>query len=83
MSGHVVVARAMHEGFTSGAGVDPDTLRVMVLTISTGLVFVIAAWIGLQILDAYKDERITVADAVWGTVKTAVVVSLLLFAMFS
>lgn len=73
---------SISDGFTAGSGVRPDTLRVTILAISVGVILAIAAWLIAQIFDAYKDDRATVADAVWGTVKTAVLVSLLLWAVF-
>lgn len=73
---------ALRDGFTAGSGVAPDTLRVTIVTLAVGAVLLVAGWLLNQLLQAYQDERVTVADAVWGAVKTAVLVSLLLWAVF-
>jgi integrating conjugative element protein (TIGR03758 family) len=83
MTTQATVSSAMRDAFRTGSGVDPYTLRVVVLTVAVGVVFLIAGWFISQIFDAYKNDRVTVADAIWGTVKTGVLVALLLWTMFS
>lgn len=79
----LALANTVQSGFATGSGVEPDALRAVILTAGGGVILTVAAWLMFQIFDAYKDQRVTVADAVWGTLKTAVIASLLLWAMFS
>ncbi len=65
-------------GFAAGSGVDPQTMKVVVMTIATGVIFTVFTWIVLQLMVAYKDERLEAAEAFWGGVKATVILIVVL-----
>lgn len=73
---------SMRQGFLTGSGVDPDTLRVTIQMLATGVLLIIAAWLIHQIFVAYSNARIDTGQAVINTIKVAIVISFLFAAIF-
>ena len=70
----------MATGFTAGSGIDPHVMKVMLMTLASGVILAVFAWVMLQLVVAYKDERLKAAEAFWGGVKaTAVLIALFSF----
>ena len=72
----------MGAAFTLGSGVDPGTLRLMLQLIATGVIVLVFAWINLQIFQSYKSDRVSTADAIWGSLKATVILSMLFVVIF-
>jgi integrating conjugative element protein (TIGR03758 family) len=72
----------MNQGFIVGSGLDANLMRVSVLTIVAGVVFVIFAWLVLQITVAYRREEISLTQAMQSAIKAAVVLGILLTLAF-
>jgi integrating conjugative element protein (TIGR03758 family) len=72
----------MNQGFVIGSGVDPALMRLTVLAIVSGVVFVIFAWLVLQITVAYRREEISLPQAMQSAIKAAVVLTILLSLAF-
>lgn len=74
---------SMTEGFKAGAGVDPALLKATLLSIAVGVAFTFAAWLALQVINAYRDEQIKTGESQWALVKVGIVCSLLVFFLSS
>ena len=68
----------MAVGFAAGSGVDPHTMKVVLMTIATGVIFTVFTWIVLQLMVAYKDERLEAAEVFWGGLRAMVILIVLL-----
>jgi integrating conjugative element protein (TIGR03758 family) len=73
---------AMRQGFLSGSGVDPETLRLTIQMIACGVILLVFAYCIQQIFVAYSNERIDTSQAIWNTIKLAVVMGFLFFELF-
>lgn len=67
----------MNGGFLAGAGVTADSMKLTLQLISSGVIFMVFAWIILQIHLAYKNERVVMADAIWSAIKATVLMGFL------
>lgn len=74
---HARMNSEMATGFTAGSGVDPQLIKVMVMTIASGVILLVFAWFVLQLMVAYKDERLKAAEAFWGALKATVILIVL------
>ncbi|MCR6480984.1 DUF3262 family protein [Variovorax sp. ZS18.2.2] len=72
----------MSAGFLRGSGIDPNVLKVVLLTVSTGAILVVFGWVMVQIIAEFSEERLTSAQALWSGVKATVVVCFLLAFLF-
>ena len=70
------------QGFTVGSGVDPATLRLNILLIASGVTLTICAWMILQLFKSYKDDQISISEAIWGALKVTIVLCFLLTTIF-
>ena len=70
---------AMRSAFQSGSGVDPLVLKTTLGLIAVALILVVASWFVVQLIDAYRDDRLTTGDMVLGSVRLLILVALVLF----
>lgn len=66
----------VRDGFMSGSGVDPFTLKAVLIVITFGACLAVAVWIIAQLIDAYRNDAIKSAEVVWGVFKTIVLLGL-------
>lgn len=69
----------MRAAFQQGSGVDPLAMQITVLAVTVGAILLIALWITVQLIDAYRNEQLHTADVIGGVVKLFILVSLLLY----
>lgn len=55
---------SMSSGFQAGAGVNPSNLKLVVLSISAGVILLVFAWIVARLIDGYRNDEVTQAQAV-------------------
>lgn len=70
---------AMASGFLTGAGVDPARMRVIVLTIALGFVFVFGAWMLGRIVELLNDNQMESSDAIRMLVSLFTVLSIVAY----
>ena len=70
---------AMRSAFQSGSGVDPLVLKTTLGLIAVALILVVAGWFVVQLIDAYRDDRLTTGDMVLGSVRLLILVALVVF----
>lgn len=64
----------MASAFLQGAGVDPARMKVFMLTLVFAVIFVVAAWIGRQILEAYMGGELEKTQVIQSCVMLGVTV---------
>ncbi|AVS67402.1 conjugal transfer protein [Paracidovorax avenae] len=52
----------MKAAFLQGAGVDPERMKAVLLTIVFAAIFIVAGWIGQQLAEAYGDGLLDKSD---------------------
>ena len=70
---------AMRSAFQSGSGIDPLLLKTTLGLIAVALILVVAGWFVVQLIDAYRDDRLTTGDMVLGSVRLLILVALVVF----
>ena len=70
---------AMRSAFQSGSGIDPLVLKSTLGLIAVALILVVAGWFVVQLIDAYRDDRLIPGDMVLGSVRLLILVALVLF----
>ena len=70
---------AMRSAFQSGSGIDPLVLKTTLGLMAVALILVVASWFVVQLIDAYRDDRLTTGDMVLGSVRLLILVALVLF----
>ncbi|TXJ04024.1 MAG: DUF3262 family protein [Alicycliphilus sp.] len=70
---------AMRSAFQSGSGIDPLVLKSTLGLIAVALILVVASWFVVQLIDAYRDDRLTTGDMVLGSVRLLILVALVVF----
>ena len=75
-------SNTIQQGFTVGSGVAPESLRVSILLIASGVTLTVCAWLILQLFKAYKDEQIGITEAIWGALKVTIVLGFLFSTIF-
>ena len=73
---------SMRQGFLNGSGVDPDTLRITIQMIASGVLLILFAWFVQQIFVAYSNNQIDAGQAIGNTIKVAIVIGFLFYALF-
>lgn len=73
---------SMATAFEVGSGVDPSALRVTIQLIALGVILIVFAWVISQIFSAYQSNRATVAEAVTSSLKSTVILCLLVTVIF-
>ena len=69
----------MRQAFQVGSGVDPVTMKTVIVIIAVGLILVSAIWILTQLADAYSHEELTSGEIVRAGVQLLIIVSLTLY----
>ena len=69
----------MRSAFQSGSGIDPLVLKSTLGLIAVALILVVAGWFVVQLIDAYRDDRLTTGDMVLGSVRLLILVALVVF----
>ena len=69
----------MRQAFKTGAGIDPTAMSTGLTVISVGVVLVVAAWIVLQLMDAYSRGDLQTADVVKGGISLLILISLAVY----
>jgi integrating conjugative element protein (TIGR03758 family) len=72
----------MKDGFQAGSGVDPTTMKATLTMIGSGVIFLVFAYLMLGIFNAYRDERLSPGEAIWGGTKLLILLSLMLWVVF-
>lgn len=72
---------ALAAGFQTGSGVDPATVKLVLLCICAGVVLLVGAWMVSQLVEAYRGEQIGAAETAMGTVCAVTVLLLALLFM--
>lgn len=65
----------MKSGFMDATGVDPAQMKIVIAAIVVGFIFLIGAWLGKQILEAYGQGELD-SNEVIRTVLSVVIVIL-------
>ncbi|PKO78267.1 MAG: hypothetical protein CVU21_04140 [Betaproteobacteria bacterium HGW-Betaproteobacteria-15] len=73
---------SMATAFEVGSGVAPTALRSTIQLIALGVSLTVFAWVIAQIFSAYQNNRATVAQAVTGSLKSTVILCLLVTVIF-
>ncbi|GKS92645.1 DUF3262 family protein [Acidovorax sp. SUPP2539] len=71
--------QTMREAFRTGSGADPATFKTTLTLIVSAVVLTFFAWIVMQLMDAYRHERVTAVQATIAGVKAMVLLSLVLY----
>jgi integrating conjugative element protein (TIGR03758 family) len=58
---------ALSAGFLAGSGVDPATLKLVLLCICVAVVLLVGAWMVSQLVEAYRGEQVGAAEIAMGT----------------
>lgn len=66
----------IRDGFLNGSGIDPFTLKAVLVVITFGTCLAVAVWIVAQLIHAYRNDSITSAEVIWGAFKTIVLLGL-------
>lgn len=69
----------MAAAFLAGAGVAPDRLRTIVLSVAIGAIFVAGAWIVSQIAQALGNGEIEKSEAIKGCITLTIVLSIVIY----
>lgn len=70
---------AMASGFLAGAGVDPGRMRLTVLTIALGFIFVFGAWMLGKIIELLNDDQMESSNAIRMAVSLFTVLSIVAY----
>lgn len=66
-------------GFLSGSGIEASQMRTVLLSIAIGFVFIFAAWVMVQVIEALNDDRAENAKIIRSTVFLGIIISLLVY----
>jgi len=69
----------MAAGFQAGSGVPPSAMKLVVMSISAGVILVIFAWIVTRLIDGYRNDEISAAEIA----KTSVLAVIALCTLFT
>lgn len=66
----------VRDGFLHGSGLDPATLKLVLVLLTLATCIGVGTWIVAQLINAYRNEDIKSSEVVWGAVKTVVLLGL-------
>ena len=69
----------LRAAFQTGSGIDPLVLKSTLGLIAVALILVVASWFVVQLIDAYRHDRLTTGDMVLGSVRLLILVALVVF----
>ena len=69
----------LRAAFQTGSGIDPLVLKSTLGLIAVALILVVTSWFVVQLIDAYRHDRLTTGDMVLGSVRLLILVALVVF----
>lgn len=66
-------------GFLSGSGIEASQMRTVLLSIAIGFVFIFAAWVMVQVIEALNDDRAENGKIIRSTVFLGITISFLVY----
>lgn len=69
---------SMKSGFMDATGVDPAQMKIMLSTLVVAIIFLIGAWFGKQVLEAYGQGELDSNEAIRTLLSVVIIIFLAL-----
>lgn len=67
----------LSSGFQAGSGADPGHMKLVILSLCAGVILSVFAWIVARLIEGYREDEVTQAEATGACVMVVVALSTL------